>query len=181
MPMKMEPIETSETSATRTQTPGNYPKENTIHLKYGESLKSRILRFILPPVWRSDFCCCPNAETWRPVEPGFRSCCCLVHVVVVTQRFSSTYDGTPICRSLKLTLCVFKREPLFQPSQKFAYRSHLLPLPFYVVDIGTASSKASAPQNILSLFRVPFILSLSQGHPVAVYVFFLVLPFILFP
>ena len=29
MPMKMEPIEGSETSAIRTKTPGNYPKENT--------------------------------------------------------------------------------------------------------------------------------------------------------
>ena len=28
LPMKMEQIESSETSATRTQTPGNYPKEN---------------------------------------------------------------------------------------------------------------------------------------------------------
>ena len=31
VPMKMEPIEGSETSAFRTQTPGNYPKENILH------------------------------------------------------------------------------------------------------------------------------------------------------
>ena len=31
LPMKMEPIEGSETSAIRTQTPGNYPKESIIH------------------------------------------------------------------------------------------------------------------------------------------------------
>ena len=29
--MKMEPIEGSETSAFRSQTPGNYPKENILH------------------------------------------------------------------------------------------------------------------------------------------------------
>jgi len=31
LPMKMEPIGCSETSAFRTQTPGNYPKENILH------------------------------------------------------------------------------------------------------------------------------------------------------
>ena len=30
LPMKMELIESSETSAIRTQTPGNYPKENML-------------------------------------------------------------------------------------------------------------------------------------------------------
>jgi len=30
--MKMEPIEGSETSAIRIKTPGNYPKENMLHL-----------------------------------------------------------------------------------------------------------------------------------------------------
>jgi len=29
--MKMEPIVSSETSAIRTQTPGNYPKRNKLH------------------------------------------------------------------------------------------------------------------------------------------------------
>jgi len=38
----MELIEGSETSAIRTQTPGNYPKENILHIENGESLKSRI-------------------------------------------------------------------------------------------------------------------------------------------
>ena len=32
LPMKMEPIVSSETSAIRTQTPGNYPKRNNLHL-----------------------------------------------------------------------------------------------------------------------------------------------------
>ena len=39
LPMKMELIEGSETSAIRTKTPGNYPKENILHIEHGESLK----------------------------------------------------------------------------------------------------------------------------------------------
>ena len=38
----MELIEGSEMSAIVTQTPGNYPKENILHIEQGESLKSRI-------------------------------------------------------------------------------------------------------------------------------------------
>ena len=30
-----------QTSTSRTQTPGNYPKENILHTEHGESLKSR--------------------------------------------------------------------------------------------------------------------------------------------
>ena len=37
----MEPIEGSETSAFKPQTPGNYPIENILHKEHGESLKSR--------------------------------------------------------------------------------------------------------------------------------------------
>jgi hypothetical protein len=44
--MKMERIVCSETSAISTQTPGKYPKENTLHIKHGESLKSRIHNYI---------------------------------------------------------------------------------------------------------------------------------------
>jgi len=40
--MKMEPTVSSETSAIRTQTPGNYPKRNKLHLEHGESLKTRM-------------------------------------------------------------------------------------------------------------------------------------------
>ena len=40
--MKMKPIVSSETSAIRTQTPGNYPKRNKLHLEHGESLKTRL-------------------------------------------------------------------------------------------------------------------------------------------
>ena len=38
----MEPIVSSETSAIRTQTPGNYPKRNNLPLEHGESLRTRI-------------------------------------------------------------------------------------------------------------------------------------------
>jgi hypothetical protein len=41
MPMKMEPIEGSETSAIRRKMPGNYSKENILHIEHGENLKSR--------------------------------------------------------------------------------------------------------------------------------------------
>jgi hypothetical protein len=40
---KMELIEVSETSAISNQTPGKHPKENILHVKHGESLKSRRL------------------------------------------------------------------------------------------------------------------------------------------
>jgi len=32
--MKMEPLRSSETSAIKTQTPGNYPKRNILQLKH---------------------------------------------------------------------------------------------------------------------------------------------------
>jgi hypothetical protein len=41
LPMKMEPIRSSETSAIKTHTLGNYPKRNILQLKHGESLKTR--------------------------------------------------------------------------------------------------------------------------------------------
>jgi hypothetical protein len=41
LPLKMEPIECSETSAISTQTPRKHPKENMLHLTHGKSLESR--------------------------------------------------------------------------------------------------------------------------------------------
>ena len=46
LPMKMEQIECSETSAYINQTPGNHPKENTQHSEHGESLKSRTIQIL---------------------------------------------------------------------------------------------------------------------------------------
>ena len=43
--MKMEPIEGSEKSGFKPQTPGKYPKENILHKEHGESLKSRQLNY----------------------------------------------------------------------------------------------------------------------------------------
>ena len=43
LPIKMEPIRSSETSDVKTQTPGNYPKRNILQLKHCESLKTRKL------------------------------------------------------------------------------------------------------------------------------------------
>jgi len=43
--MKMEQTESSETSAYKIQTPGNYPEENIQHREDGKSLKSRIFHF----------------------------------------------------------------------------------------------------------------------------------------
>jgi hypothetical protein len=37
----MEQIECSETSANINQTPGKHPKDSTLNIKHGESLKSR--------------------------------------------------------------------------------------------------------------------------------------------
>ena len=45
--MKMEPTLSSETSAIRTQTPGNYPKRNTLYLEHGESLKTKIVIIVI--------------------------------------------------------------------------------------------------------------------------------------
>jgi hypothetical protein len=39
--LKMEPIQSSETSAFNTQTPGKYPEDNLSLLQHGESLKTR--------------------------------------------------------------------------------------------------------------------------------------------
>ena len=44
--MKMEPIVSSEMSAIKSQTPGNYPKRNKLHLQHGESLRT-LMNFIV--------------------------------------------------------------------------------------------------------------------------------------
>ena len=47
LPMKMEPIVSSETSAIKSQTPGNYSKRNKLHLQHGESLRTRFFLLVL--------------------------------------------------------------------------------------------------------------------------------------
>jgi hypothetical protein len=39
--LKMEPTQSSETSAFNIQTPGKYPEDNSSLLQHGESLKSK--------------------------------------------------------------------------------------------------------------------------------------------
>ena len=46
LPMKMEPIVSSETSAIRTQTPGNYPKRNKLHYTLNFFLQNFILKIV---------------------------------------------------------------------------------------------------------------------------------------
>jgi len=50
----MEPTVSSETSAIRTQTPGNYPKRKKLHLEHGENLKTRRMSmcFVIIFYWR---------------------------------------------------------------------------------------------------------------------------------
>jgi len=67
LPMKMEPIQCSETSAIRTQTPGNYPKENILQQEFNlftnnkntESFKMLSYRLCL----FNDELCLPLAAT----------------------------------------------------------------------------------------------------------------------
>jgi hypothetical protein len=52
LPMKMEQIECSETSAYKIQTPGNHPEENVQHTEHGESLKlNRLLLTYMRGGW----------------------------------------------------------------------------------------------------------------------------------
>ena len=48
LPMKMEQTECSETSVYKIQKQGIYPEESTEHSEHGESLKSKIIKKILP-------------------------------------------------------------------------------------------------------------------------------------
>jgi hypothetical protein len=54
LPLKMEPIQCSETSDISTQTPGKHPKVNILHLTHGESLKSRVTQYTTPRCGPSD-------------------------------------------------------------------------------------------------------------------------------
>jgi len=56
LPTKMEPTRSSETSAIKTQTAGNYPKRNILQLKQGESLKTRLILM-----------CFPRTSLWLPM------------------------------------------------------------------------------------------------------------------
>ena len=66
-PLKMEPIEGSETSANYNRTPGKYPKEYIQYSKHGESLKSRILKQLskLPFIQRVSITCAKHSSQFQ--------------------------------------------------------------------------------------------------------------------
>ena len=84
LPMKMEPIVSSETSAIRTQTPGNYPKRNKLHLEHGESLKTRIFtsKFVGtgPSSYEKRIYRTAVSQRFRNTGPeeSYRMCCVVV-------------------------------------------------------------------------------------------------------
>ena len=84
LPMKMEPIVSSETSAIRTQTPGNYPKRNKLHLEHGESLNTKKLLDFYPLFLSLIFSC--------------------YFVTVYCSEFCDIYYYVLICHSEGLTL-----------------------------------------------------------------------------
>jgi len=66
--MKMELAASSETSAISTQTPGNYPKRNKLHLEHGESLKTGfiIVFYINRVLWQHVVLCKIASLGMRP-------------------------------------------------------------------------------------------------------------------
>jgi hypothetical protein len=52
----MELTEGPETSAISNQTPGKHPKENILHVKHGESLKSRVELYLYPTLGHNRAC-----------------------------------------------------------------------------------------------------------------------------
>ena len=67
-----EPIVSSETSAIRTQTPGNYPKRNNLHLEHGESLRTRLYLYYFCVV-----CLYSSGVVYCVFESSFTASCCL--------------------------------------------------------------------------------------------------------
>jgi hypothetical protein len=56
----------SETSAYKSQTPGNYPEEKTQHTEHGESLKSKVINFyFLQGGWNFLTISTDRTVTWR--------------------------------------------------------------------------------------------------------------------
>jgi len=80
--MKMEPIKCSETSAFSTQTPGRYPKENALHTKHGESLKSRKHDEAKRSLLRT------RQKTWN-AKSSTRAYLIQLHVLIWTVRLQS--------------------------------------------------------------------------------------------
>ena len=67
LPMKMEQTECSETLAYKIQMPKNYPEENIQHTEHGESLKLKIVGYIVS-LLRTVSCCEPFMINYRFLE-----------------------------------------------------------------------------------------------------------------
>ena len=75
-PMKMEPIEGSETSEIINQMPGNYPKGNLLYSVHGEILKSRIISPLLKLLYEN----CKHALSYTADFLKLNSSICFLHV-----------------------------------------------------------------------------------------------------
>jgi hypothetical protein len=85
----MEQIEGSETSAIRTKTPGNYPKENVLHIEHGKSLKSRII----PAVSLTMHCTAKIIKNVCDVHEIYDSVLCMTYLVIYTRILFSFFCG----------------------------------------------------------------------------------------
>ena len=74
--MKMEPIESSETSDFKTQAPWNNPKENILHKEHGESLKSSNIYLLMKslPEKNKTFSIITKAHVLTHCEDCFTQC-----------------------------------------------------------------------------------------------------------
>jgi len=94
----MEPIEGSETSAFKTQTPGKYPKENILHKEHGESLKSCFL-FVICIVLNLILLCL----LWFIAKIYVRYVLCSMSAEILQLRYA---EGEVRSRSTKISLSV---------------------------------------------------------------------------
>jgi len=82
----MEPTESSETSAFSTRTPGRYPKENALHIKHGESLKSRSSILFCARTLTMTFV---MTSKWNDVQSKFSYFRAMVHNIRLSRLSSS--------------------------------------------------------------------------------------------
>jgi len=86
----------SETSAIKSQTPGNYPKRNKLHLQHGESLRTRCrhylaLKYQATLTHRNDITFRKTWDNTAVETPNFFSEAFMLHYRVDTE-FTFSYD-----------------------------------------------------------------------------------------
>ena len=91
--MKMEPIVSSETSAIRTQTPGNYPKRNNLHLEHGESLRTLVV-YLVNQTLQHGKGTCVNFDHGRPL-PKFVDVKCSKRIITFFLLTPTSEEITP--------------------------------------------------------------------------------------